>query len=339
MKRLVSLFLVVLLAAGYMVTAAAAGDHMYIIPDSDKRKLTEKELWEWDYESLGYILNEIFARHGYDFRTGEKYDNYFSSMPWYTPNNSNDKNRTCYRQLNSIEWYNEGLVKKVRQQMRNSSDYNRGGKSIWKNYSSGFDVIQGFDYVQLSVNQKFAVYSAPSASSWRGANGKAAVSTNGAIYSDGAENGWLMVMYETNNGGVRVGYINKGEVRGKATGAVYNEELAFGFLPAVVTANCTLTDDPAKKTTQIMTLPAGSKVTYLTSYFNRYAWAYIETFTPDGYVCRGFIPLDCLEQGMGDVDVVADDYDDSLKTTQEDGLTDATEDETLLDNGLADDNG
>ena len=42
MKRLVSLFLVVLLAAGYMVTAAAAGDHMYIIPDSDKRKLTER---------------------------------------------------------------------------------------------------------------------------------------------------------------------------------------------------------------------------------------------------------------------------------------------------------
>ena len=317
MKRLVSLFLVIALA-GSLAVSAALGDSMYIIPDSDTRKLTEEELWEWDYESLGYILNEIYARHGYDFGAGEKYENYFSTLPWYTPNESDDNNQACYGQLNSTEWYNEALIKRVREEMRNSSNDNRKGKSIWDHYSSGFDVIQGFEYVQLSVNQTFAVYSAPDDHSWRGANGKACVSTNGAIYSDGAERGWLLVMYETNNGGVRVGYINKSSVKGKANGKVYNEELAFGFLPARVTSTCPMTDDPAKKTSKIMTLPAGMQVTYLTSYFNRNAWAYIETHTPDGLRCRGFIPLDCLEQGMGDPDLVGMDYDNSLKPVADD---------------------
>ena len=111
MKRLVSLFLVIALA-GSLAVSAALGDSMYIIPDSDTRKLTEEELWEWDYESLGYILNEIYARHGYDFGAGEKYENYFSTLPWYTPNESDDNNQACYGQLNSTEWYNEALIKR-----------------------------------------------------------------------------------------------------------------------------------------------------------------------------------------------------------------------------------
>lgn len=303
MKKIPSLLLaLVLFCTVFTVSASAAGDHIYLIPDSNSRKLTEEELWEWDYESLGYILNEIFARHGYVFRSGERYDNYFSTMPWYTP----DPNWRSNNPMNSVEWYNEGLVKQVRQQMRDTKNYNKGGKSVWTHYSSGFDVIQGFDYVEFKKQQKLPVFSAPTEASWRGANGKAVLGTAGAVYSDGTERGWLLVMYETNKGGVRVGYINKDAVKGKVEGSVYNQELSFSYLTASVTANCSLTDDPVGQASVIMTLPAGAQVTYLTSYFNRNSWAYIETTTPEGYVCRGFIPADCLDTGMEDKDTVGE---------------------------------
>ena len=45
--------------------SAASASNFYLIADSDTRELTRDELWEWQYEALGYILNEIFARHGY----------------------------------------------------------------------------------------------------------------------------------------------------------------------------------------------------------------------------------------------------------------------------------
>ena len=127
-----------------------------------------------------------------------------------------------------------------------------------------------------------------------------------ALTTIGNESGWLLVMYETNKGGVRVGYINKGAVKGGVKGDVYNQELTFGYLPAAVTADCTLTDDPVGRSTSIMSLRAGDRVTYLTSYFNRNSWAYVETTTPEGLTCRGFIPSDCLDTGMDDKDVVGE---------------------------------
>ena len=88
------------------------------------------------------------------------------------------------------------------------------GESMWTYFSGGFDTLGGFDYVQLRTGQNLPVYSAPSRNSWRGANGKASVGTNGAIYSAGWENGWLLVMYETNSGSVRVGYVSGDDIRG-----------------------------------------------------------------------------------------------------------------------------
>lgn len=94
-----------------MLPMAANAERSYLIPDSNSRKLTVDELWEWDYESLGYILNEIFARHGYVFERGGKYEYYFNCMPWYTPNDNPNNSAACYPKLNSVEWYNEKLVK------------------------------------------------------------------------------------------------------------------------------------------------------------------------------------------------------------------------------------
>lgn len=306
MKRWISVFLIAFLLCPLMVSPTGQAEQMYLIAHSDSRKLTEKELWDWDYESLGYILNEIFARHGYDFIPGGQYDVYFRSLPWYTPNNSNDNNKTCYNRLNEIEWYNQELVKQVRQKMRDTKNYNTKGKSVWSNYSRGFDVLQGFGYVEFKTNQSLPVFSAPSASSWRGANGKASVSTNGAVYAGGSEKGWLMVMYETNNGGVRVGYIEKSRVTGKITGDMYYANVSFNYLPSIITENCTLTDDPARQTTQICSLRAGTQVTWLNTYINSNAWAYVETTAPDGRICRGFVPARCVDTGYEDD--IGDEY-------------------------------
>ena len=297
MKRWLCALLVLMTFWTSLPFSPVSSEQMYLIADSNMRKLTETELWKWDYESLGYILNEIFARHGYDFIPGGQYDIYFRSLPWYTPNNSNDNNKTCYDRLNEAEWYNQDLIKQVRQYMRDTKNYNSKGKSVWDNYSRGFDVLQGFAYVEFRKNQTLPVYSAPSASSWRGANGKASVSTNGAVYAWGAEKGWLLVMSETNNGGVRTGYIDRSKVEGKVTGDAFYEEAAFSYIPAVITDSCTLTDDPARQTTQIRTLQAGTQVTYLMTTINRNSWAYIETTAPDGRICRGFIPARCIDTG------------------------------------------
>ena len=282
MKRILALILVLML-----LPAAALAERMYILPDSDKRPLTWDEVAEWDYESLGYAFNEIFARHGYDFIPGGEYEYYFETRPWYRANGSYNNRRDCYSRLTRVEWDNYELIKEVRAAKKN----NDWGRSIWDDFSTGFETLQGFEYIELRANQSLPVYSAPDASSWRGANGKASVSTNGAIYAAGWESGWLLLMYETNNGSVRVGYVKAGSIRG---GVPMDDYLTFSYAGASVTSACTLTDDPARTGTAIATLQPGARVTWLTRFYNNTAWDYVET-TVGGKTVRGFIRTGSLD--------------------------------------------
>lgn len=59
----------------------------YIIPLSNIRYLTDNDVKYLSKEDLEYGRNEIFARHGYIFKT-EKFKNYFSQKSWYKPNSS-----------------------------------------------------------------------------------------------------------------------------------------------------------------------------------------------------------------------------------------------------------
>ena len=244
-----------------MMSAGALADRMYVLPESNSRKLTWEEIDYWDYETLGYAFNEIFARHGFNFKPGQDYDNYFRAMPWYVPNADARNQVACYPRLNSVEWYNVDLIKQVRA----AKKYNDYGRSIWDSFSTGFDTLQGFDYVQLRTGQKLAVYSAPGSKSGRGADGKAGVGTGGALYAAGWDGNWLLIMYETNNGSVRVGYVNGNEIRG---GVPVDNDLYFSCDPATVLEKCTLTDDPARSGTVITTLRPGTQVTYLTRVYN-----------------------------------------------------------------------
>lgn len=59
-----------------------AGD-TYLFP-SDRMYIKDEHLDSLTREEIALIRNEVFARHGYIFQK-EPYKSYFSSMPWYIP--------------------------------------------------------------------------------------------------------------------------------------------------------------------------------------------------------------------------------------------------------------
>lgn len=81
----------------------------YFIADSSTRYLTEEELSNFSKEELPFIRNEIFARHGYIF-SNEKYNNYFKTKKWYTPNPNFSGNPS---ELSVIEYANVKLIKSL----------------------------------------------------------------------------------------------------------------------------------------------------------------------------------------------------------------------------------
>lgn len=57
-------------------------DQDYILPDCDSRYYSQEELEALSAEQLKLARNEIYARHGYIFQTGNT-KNYFDSKTWY----------------------------------------------------------------------------------------------------------------------------------------------------------------------------------------------------------------------------------------------------------------
>ncbi len=281
-----------------LAAPASRADSLYIIPDSNTRRLTEEEVWRYQYDTLLYAFNEIYARHGYKFETGSRCYNWFTQMPWYTPNEeeTSTNHHASYSQCSDIENYNRDLIVAVRREMRATGNYNRNG--IGMPTPPGYvNKPRGFEFVQLKAGQKLPVYSAPSESAFRANNGKALVNTNGAVYALGYDGGWMLMLYEANYAGqYRVGYINMAKVRGKQPAL---DQLAWDWSTCQVLNTVALTDDPALTGNPMATLPAGTTVTYLTTMFNDEAWDYIEA-TVNGQRIRGFVP-------QGSLSVTGDD--------------------------------
>ena len=304
MKKLTALLLtlaLILPCAALLAPTRAGADQLYIIPESNQRKLTYEELWGSDrypgytYDTLMFAFNEIYARHGYKFETGSRCYNWFTQMPWYEPNQDENRHNhhTAYSQCSAIENYNVDLIKQVRRDMKAAGTTNPRGKGMPTPPSRNIDKFSGFVPVNgLKAGQTIEVYSAPSADAYRSTTSKgkgAVVSTNGVIYGMGWENGWLLIMYETNNGACRIGYIRN--VKGDPTSL---PQLDLGRVSCQTVTSVTLTDDPAKTGVAMATLPAGTTVTYLTTMYNSTAWDYIET-TIDGRTARGFVPAGSLD--------------------------------------------
>ncbi len=294
MKRVLKILCLVCVLA--LLPVASLADTQYLI-DSDTRKITEEELWKWDRESLSFMFNEIFARHGFTFQPGGKFYNWFNNQPWYQ-NIEKVSNQTAYNRTTAKEWENYYTIKKVIGEMEAAKHPYRKTSATpelksWTDFTPpGKWSLTGFQYITLKGNQRLDVYSAPSTASWRGANGKALVSTQGAVWAAGWENGWLQIFYEVSNGGVRVGYVDGSKITGKVD---FQQALIFSRTPVQLTAKCALTDDPLSGSSSIATLQQGASVTYLSTAVNQkgQVWDYIET-TVSGKTVRGYIPSGCV---------------------------------------------
>lgn len=285
MKRLVCMLLVL-----FLLPCSAWAESRWLIPDSDTRPLSEQELLQWDFESLGYVLREIYARHGYHFASGSDYEAYFSAQEWYAPNEKNNVDG-CYAEMSDLEWANVDLIQQTMQRMRIAGQLNlENGRSLWTNEV----VIAPLNFVEAYFprEQKYNVYSAPSDKAWRGAKGKASMSTNGPVWAAGWVDNWLLIYYETSKGSVRAGYISGGQIPADLN---VQNQLTFAQTPAVITEKCSMTDDIARAASSITTLKKGAEVTYLAPYYADQEWAYIET-TFSNKIVRGFVPLNCVEQ-------------------------------------------
>lgn len=301
MKRITALVCAALMTLALMLPCGALADQLYFL-DTDTREITESELWGWDRESLSFLFNEIFARHGFTFDAGGKFYNWFNMQPWYQSIAKVD-DQTAYNRTTKLEWKNYETIRRVIRQMEAVGwPYRRSGQSTLKSWIDfqppGNWSLTGFRYVNVRSDKNLAVYSAPGKNAWRGANGKAQMSTNGAVWAAGWDSGWLLVFYEVNKGGLRVGYVNGSELRDR--GDVW-EQLMFSRTPVRVTAGCTLTDDPLQQVNDIAYLQPGATVTYLTTMTNQngYIWDYVET-TVNGKQARGFVPSGCLDISWND---------------------------------------
>ena len=284
-----TLILVALLCT--LTVLSATAEVQYIFPESNTRALTWDEVEAWNNEALNIGFNEIWARHGYVFRPGGACDRWFSQQEWYHPITSGTNEKNVLPKASKLEWQNYHLIKDVMAYKR-SYDLQNKGKSL-PMPPQHFDLLSGFQYVELKTGQKFPVYSAPSANSWRGANGKASVSTNGRVYAYGQENNWLMIMYETDSSAnaVRVGWINLTQLKGKAS---LPSTVQFSNNRMTLEQNVFVTDDPVGQT-PMTTLIAGTQVTWLSTFYSNYhIWDYIE-FNLNGQRARGFVMSGILQ--------------------------------------------
>lgn len=151
--------------------------------------------------------------------------------------------------------------------------------------------IEFIEMTDVIPAQKLPIFSGPSKNAWRGANNKAMVSTNGALYAAGwVDNDWLLVQYETSGTNRRTGYVASSSIKDNFS---HLPQLNFANTPATVVVECVLTDDPINSSDQIVTLAPGTQVTYLAELAGirgGQAFHYVET-TVKNKAVRGFIPV------------------------------------------------
>jgi len=81
-------------------------DISYIL-DSEFNFIKEEDLKDMDLSTLNYAYNEIFARHGHDFKT-KSLDDYFSSKSWY---NKIEGKSVSVNELSDVEKRNLYFIK------------------------------------------------------------------------------------------------------------------------------------------------------------------------------------------------------------------------------------
>lgn len=212
--------------------------------------------------------------------------------PWYS-----DSFRSCeegmefwaagpgesFLPIGDAKWLSDGITLEefnITQMPRNLADIRRMNRTGEQLTLEGPEWVVRSEWKGVKDSGNLAVYSAPDASSWRAADGKAAVSLAGDLNVIGREGDWVLVEYEVSPRTSRIGYIQADLAK--------DEVIEFASLALVAEADTFLTDDPFVSQYAQMTIPAGTELTGLAKAGEFYA--YVET-EKDGQDIRGFVPL------------------------------------------------
>ena len=177
---------------------------------------------------------------------------------------------------------------------------NRNGAGGVQSRGSGTQ-WQARDYVikfgvehALGERDKYPVYSAPDLNAVRGANGKAMLATSGGADSAGWEGAWLLMRYEKNNGGYRVGWVPKSALNMRTIEAT--RSVNFAYWTVTLARDCALTDDPLMESETLCYADRGEQLIYLAYYRYRQGkeYAYVRGELNGHPVC-GFIPFDAID--------------------------------------------
>lgn len=112
----------------------------YIFPDSDKKYLTEDEVLSVDVKKLKIARNEIFARHGYIFKS-EDLKEYFENTSWYKGTIKADEFNSD-KVFNDFEKKNVELIKKIEDEINGVAD-TKSFIGIKGEYQCGSDMEAG----------------------------------------------------------------------------------------------------------------------------------------------------------------------------------------------------
>lgn len=170
------------------------------------------------------------------------------------------------------------------------SRYMAGNRMQAKDYSISFKYQE-----HLGNRDTWQVYTAPSLNAIRGANGKASVHTSEGVDTAFWSGAWLMVRYQKNNGGFRVGWVPKSGIN--AINTVFEDRDAhFAYWPVQVNQDCILTDDPLYESEVLAYASVGEELTYLAYYqYNRgREYAYVQGDLNGQPIC-GFIPFEAID--------------------------------------------
>lgn len=89
-------------------TSISENKDNYLLPDSICRYLEEKEISGYSHDEIQLMINEIYARHGREFRSQENRE-YFETMDWYEPV-SGKTDEEIVREFNEYEKANVELL-------------------------------------------------------------------------------------------------------------------------------------------------------------------------------------------------------------------------------------
>ena len=126
----------------------------YIFP-SDRQYITEADMAGWNQKTALLARNEIYARHGYVFKTQE-IQNYFAAKSWYTPNSSYDGSG-----LSNVEKANVDTISAYEQKMgwaeQDVAPAKLAQGAVSSYVESQGDYCTGFDYVEPYAENEYLV--------------------------------------------------------------------------------------------------------------------------------------------------------------------------------------